>query len=218
MFDIGWTELLVIGVVALIVIGPKDLPAMFHTLGRFTAKARSMAREFSRAMEDAAKESGMSDVTKDLRAVANPKSFGMEKVKEAASKFESWDPMKSDDTAKPREMGPNTKALSEERAEAARKIHEYSAQKTQARLDAEAAKADASAEAPAKTAKPATAPKTKKATAKTAAKKPAGQKAPAAKKSATGAKTSKTTAAKSAKPKAAKKKPAAKPKAKKTDP
>ena len=79
MFDIGWTELLVIGVVALIVIGPKDLPAMFHTLGRFTAKARSMAREFSRAMEDAAKESGMSDVTKDLRAVANPKSFGMER-------------------------------------------------------------------------------------------------------------------------------------------
>ena len=55
MLDIGWSELLVIGVVALIVVGPKDLPVMFRTLGRFTAKARSMAREFQRAMDDAAK-------------------------------------------------------------------------------------------------------------------------------------------------------------------
>ncbi len=57
MFDIGWTELLVIGIVALIVVGPKDLPLMFHALGQFTAKARGMAREFQRAMEDAAEGS-----------------------------------------------------------------------------------------------------------------------------------------------------------------
>ena len=50
MFDIGWTELMVVGVVALIVIGPKDLPDMFRTMGRFTAKARSMARDFQRAI------------------------------------------------------------------------------------------------------------------------------------------------------------------------
>ena len=43
MFDIGWTELLLIGIVALIVVGPKDLPVMFHTLGRFTAKARGIS-------------------------------------------------------------------------------------------------------------------------------------------------------------------------------
>ena len=52
MFDIGWTELLLIGVVALIVVGPKDLPHLFHSLGRFTAKARGMAREFTSAMEE----------------------------------------------------------------------------------------------------------------------------------------------------------------------
>ena len=55
MFDVGWTELMLIGIVALIVVGPKDLPVMFRTLGQFTAKARGMAREFQRAMEDAAK-------------------------------------------------------------------------------------------------------------------------------------------------------------------
>lgn len=95
MFDIGWTELMLIGVVALIVIGPKDLPEMFRTLGRFTAKLRSMSREFSRAMEQAANESGVKDVAKDLRNVASPSSLGLNAVKDAATKFEKWDPLKS---------------------------------------------------------------------------------------------------------------------------
>ena len=93
--DIGWAELLVIGIVALIVIGPQDLPDMFRQLGRFTAKLRQMSREFSRAMDQAAKDSGVKDVAKDMKAMTSPASMGINKVKEAADRFEKWDPMKS---------------------------------------------------------------------------------------------------------------------------
>jgi sec-independent protein translocase protein TatB len=97
--DLSWSELLVVGVVALIVIGPKDLPGMFRELGRFTAKIRAMGREFSRAMEQAAKESGVKDVAEDLRKVTSAKAMGLDTVKSAADKFEKWDPLKS--SAKP---------------------------------------------------------------------------------------------------------------------
>ncbi len=95
MFDIGMTELLVIGIVALIVVGPKDLPGMFRTLGRFTGKVRSMAREFQRAMEDAADEFGVRDIGKDLKSYSNPRKYGLDKLNEAADSFEKWDPMSS---------------------------------------------------------------------------------------------------------------------------
>ena len=97
--DLGMSELLVIGIVALIIIGPKDLPEMFRQLGRMTAKVRSMAREFNRAMEQAANETGVKDVARDLKAVTNPKSMGLDAVKGAVDKFEKWDPIKN--AAKP---------------------------------------------------------------------------------------------------------------------
>jgi sec-independent protein translocase protein TatB len=97
--DLSWSELLVVGIVALIIIGPKDLPGMFRELGRFTAKVRSMGREFSRAMEQAAKDTGVKDVADDLRKVTSPKSMGLDAVKSAADKFEKWDPLKN--AAKP---------------------------------------------------------------------------------------------------------------------
>ena len=179
MFDIGWTELLVIGIVALIVVGPKDLPGMFHTMGRFMAKARKMAREFSNAMEDAAKQAGVDDVAKDLKDMTSTKSLGLDKVKEAATKFENWEPMES--VQKPK--GPETQALSEERAEAARKIREATARAASERQAAETADAPTGKPAAKKAAKRPAAKKTaagKAPAGKAAAKKPAARK-PAAK-------------------------------------
>lgn len=93
--DFSWSEMLLVGIVALIVIGPKDLPGMFRELGRITAKIRAMGREFSRAMEQAAKETGVKDAATGLKAMSNPAGAGLDAVKSAADRFEKWDPLKS---------------------------------------------------------------------------------------------------------------------------
>ncbi|MEL7212511.1 MAG: Sec-independent protein translocase protein TatB [Pseudomonadota bacterium] len=146
MFGLGWGEMVVVGLVALIVVGPKELPVMFRTVGRFAGKARGMAREFSRAMEDAADEAGVKDIAGDLKGMSNPKKYGLDKVKEATD-FAKWEPS---EPTKLRE-GSETAKLAEERAEAAKKIHEVSARKAQERLDREAAAkaAEADPDAPA---------------------------------------------------------------------
>ncbi|ATG47402.1 twin-arginine translocase subunit TatB [Celeribacter ethanolicus] len=138
MFDIGMSELLIIGVVALIVVGPKDLPGMFRTLGRFTARAKSMAREFSRAMEAAADETGVKEAADALKGAANPKKFGLDKLNEAADKFEKWDPTKAaDGKAAAKTTALQKDELSPERAEAAQKISDAAAKKATERLQAE---------------------------------------------------------------------------------
>lgn len=62
MFEVGWSELLVIAVVMIVVVGPKDLPAMLRTFGRTAAKLRGMAADFQRQFNDALKEAELDDV------------------------------------------------------------------------------------------------------------------------------------------------------------
>ncbi len=75
MFDIAWTELMVIGAVALVVIGPKDLPKVLKTVGGLVNKARGMAREFQTGIDDMIRESELDEMRKaaklDIAAEAN---------------------------------------------------------------------------------------------------------------------------------------------------
>ncbi len=155
MLDIGWTELLLIGIVTLIVVGPKDLPGMFRTLGRFTGKLRGMAREFQRAMNEAADEAGVKDMASDLKNVTSARNLGLDKLSDAATKFEEWQPGKSRTAPK----GPETQRLSEERAATAKKIHDHAAKVGAEKRAAEAAAKAESAAAPAAEPKPAAKPK-----------------------------------------------------------
>jgi sec-independent protein translocase protein TatB len=76
MFDIGWSEYLVIAVVALIAIGPKELPGVLRMMGQWMGKARKMAAEFQGQFQEAMREAEMADVKKSF-----------DEVKEAVSGF-----------------------------------------------------------------------------------------------------------------------------------
>jgi sec-independent protein translocase protein TatB len=66
MFDIGWSEMAIVLLVALIVIGPKDLPRLARNMGQWAAKGRAMAREFQRALEDMAREAELDKVKSEI--------------------------------------------------------------------------------------------------------------------------------------------------------
>lgn len=134
MFDLGFAELLVIGIVALIVVGPKDLPVLFRKVGNFMGKARGMAREFSRAMNDAADESGVRDLQKSLKTATNPVGSAMDGVKDAAKSMTSLDPES------------HTGKLSAERQEAKKKIEASAARAAADRKKREAEEAQKKAE------------------------------------------------------------------------
>ena len=161
MFGLGWSEMVLVAIVALIVIGPKDLPGMFRTVGQLTGKARGMAREFSRAMESAADDSGMKDISSSLKAAANPQKFGVDKIREATGIS----------------PGPATRELTEQRAAKKAQMSNAMAKAATDRKTREAAAAEAIAPVTEKA--PAAANKT--AAKKLAVKKPAAKKKLAAK-------------------------------------
>lgn len=76
MFDVGWTEMLVIAIVMIVVVGPKDLPNMLRTFGRTTAKLRAMAADFQKQFNEALKEAELDDVKKSVDSLRslNPAS------------------------------------------------------------------------------------------------------------------------------------------------
>lgn len=167
MPNLSWMEMLVVGIVALIVIGPKDLPGLFRQVGQFVGKAKGMAREFSSAMNAAADEAGVSEINKTIKAAANPQKFGVDKIREA-TKMET--PFDAGTTPKPASETDKLRAkMTDERKATAKKMSDAMAKAAEDRVAAEKA-AEAAKMAPA-TAK--VAPK------KAAPKKAAPKKAPA---------------------------------------
>jgi sec-independent protein translocase protein TatB len=82
MFDIGWGELVVIGIVALIAIGPKELPTVLRTLGQYMAKIRRMSAEFQGQFQEALREAEMAELKQQA-----------ESLKSTVTDFANIDPM-----------------------------------------------------------------------------------------------------------------------------
>ncbi len=86
MFDLSSTKLLLLGIIALLVVGPKDLPAMLRTIGRYVGMIKRQAAEFRSQFDDAMKESEIADLKKQME------DFGREAetaVKDAETAFHS---------------------------------------------------------------------------------------------------------------------------------
>jgi len=71
MFDISWSEFLLIGIVALIVIGPKELPTVMRTLGQWTRKVRAMAADFQNQFQEAMREAEVADLKNEVDDLAH---------------------------------------------------------------------------------------------------------------------------------------------------
>jgi len=69
MFDIGWTELVVVGVVALLVVGPKELPALLRTIGRYMGMVKRQANEFRAQFDEAMRETELDQLRKEVAAL-----------------------------------------------------------------------------------------------------------------------------------------------------
>jgi sec-independent protein translocase protein TatB len=74
MFDIGWSELLVIAVVAIVVVGPKDLPKLMRTFGFYAGKLRRAAADFQRQFNEAMAESEAEEVRKNIESIRSSMS------------------------------------------------------------------------------------------------------------------------------------------------
>ena len=84
MFDIGWSEIVVVAVVAILVVGPKDLPAMLRTFGKTVTGFRRMAADFQRQFDQALRETELDSLKNDMKAPFKP----LDDARKAAQDFQ----------------------------------------------------------------------------------------------------------------------------------
>jgi sec-independent protein translocase protein TatB len=108
MFDIGWSELVVIGVVALIAIGPKELPGVLRMAGQWIGKVRRMAAEFQGQFQEALREAEMEDLKKQVNEITDSAHdlTNFDPLEHVQSELDSsFDAIRVDDPATPVETG-----------------------------------------------------------------------------------------------------------------
>ena len=110
---LGFTELMVLAVAALIIVGPKDLPMMMRRLGQFVGKGRAMAREFQAAFDDIARQSELEDLRKEIEDLKISNS-----LKQATSDLTDY------------EKDVNSAVMAQSRSEAAAKLAEQTSPET----------------------------------------------------------------------------------------
>ncbi|MEH6476528.1 MAG: Sec-independent protein translocase protein TatB [Sneathiella sp.] len=117
MFDIGWSEMVFVAIIAIIVIGPKDLPHTVAAIAKYIRKARGYAREFQTGIDDLARDAELDDLKKSVQKTVKGDTFNIKKQIEDAvgstddfsSMFEDAKPDIVDD--KPATSDNNNKAV-----------------------------------------------------------------------------------------------------------
>lgn len=116
MFDIGWSELLVIGVVALVVIGPKDLPKVLRGLGAMMSKVRSLASEFQGQFQDAIREAELAELKKDAEKLA---ATATDAIQNPMQSIENQIQNSIDASSQPTQLQPTPPAATDAQVDAA---------------------------------------------------------------------------------------------------
>jgi len=178
MFDIGWGEMLVIAIVVIVVVGPKELPGMLRTFGRTTSKLRVMANDFRKQFDEALKEAELDDLKKvadDVRSLNPARDIkkALSPMEKAAQDVRAGLDSALKPTPKPTPAPASTEAVAAEPAKAGATAlpGETAKPVTKAKGAAAPAKAKA-ASAPKAAAKPAAPAKAKPAASKPSAAKP----------------------------------------------
>tara|TARA_R110002110_G_scaffold42093_1_gene132702 strand:- start:872 stop:1228 length:357 start_codon:yes stop_codon:yes gene_type:complete len=114
MFDLAWSELLLVAVLAIVFIGPKDLPKLMRTLGEYAGKMRAMAREFQSAFEDIARESELDELRKQVADLHNAAMKPLTDAEQAIRQAQIVEPQITNVEVKPVETVPAPAPVADE--------------------------------------------------------------------------------------------------------
>ncbi len=148
MLDLGWSDLLIIGVVALIVVGPKDLPKMLRTLGQYAGRAKGIAREFQRSMDDAARQADIEELN-EVKKVLDDMRNAQHKMQRDLSQSFLDSPQKHDSKKSAKKSDKKSAKKSDSKKPAAKKAGDGAAA-TPKKADSEPMRVDDATPEPAK--------------------------------------------------------------------